>query len=63
MGFDADLVVSKDGQNVNGKSIIELMMLAAALGSRIEVMASGPDAAAAVDAIAALLEQKFHEKS
>jgi phosphotransferase system HPr-like phosphotransfer protein len=39
------------------------MMLAAALGSRIEVMASGPDAAAAVDAIAALLEQKFHEKS
>jgi phosphocarrier protein len=61
--FDADLVVRKDGQNVNGKSIIELMMLAAALGSRIEVMASGPDAAAAVDAIAALLEQKFHEKS
>ena len=59
--FDADLVVSKDEQQVNGKSIIELMMLAAARGSRIEVVASGPDAAAALDAIEALLERKFHE--
>jgi phosphotransferase system HPr (HPr) family protein len=60
--FDADLVVSKDGKDVNGKSIIELMMLAAARGSRIEVTASGPDAAAMLDAIEQLTEQKFHEE-
>lgn len=59
--FDADIVVSKEEQQVNGKSIIELMMLAAARGSRIEVVASGPDAAAVLDAIEALLERKFHE--
>jgi phosphocarrier protein HPr len=59
--FDADLVVSKDGKDVNGKSIIELMMLAAARGSRIEVIASGPEAAAALDAIEQLMEQKFYE--
>jgi phosphotransferase system HPr (HPr) family protein len=61
--FDADLVVSKDGKDVNGKSIIELMMLAAACGSRIEAIASGPDAAALLDAIESLMEQKFYEEA
>lgn len=61
--FDAELVVSKDGKDVNGKSIIELMMLAAACGSRIEVIASGPEAAAALDAIEQLTEKKFHEET
>lgn len=61
--FDAELVVSKDGRDVNGKSIIELMMLAAACGSRIEVVASGPDAAAVLDAIEQLMEKKFHEEA
>jgi phosphocarrier protein HPr len=59
--FDAELAVSKEGKTVNGKSIIELMMLAAAYGSQIELVASGPDAAAMLDAIEQLMEQKFHE--
>ena len=61
--YDADIVVSKDGQGVNGKSILGLMMLAAVQGSRIEVEATGPDAPAAVEAIAALIEAKFNEDS
>jgi phosphocarrier protein len=59
--FEADLVVSKEGKAVNGKSILELMMLAAACGSKIEAVASGPGAAELLDAIEELLEQKFHE--
>jgi phosphotransferase system HPr (HPr) family protein len=61
--FDAELAVSKAGKTVNGKSIIELMMLAAARGSQIEVVASGPDAAALLDAIEQLMEKKFHEEA
>jgi phosphocarrier protein len=60
--FDVDLVVSKDGRQVNGKSVIDLLLLALTVGSQIEVVASGPDAAAALDALEALLERKFHEK-
>jgi phosphocarrier protein len=59
--FDAEITVSKDDQSVNGKSILGLMMLAAGPGSSIEVTAQGPDAQAAIDAIAALVEAKFHE--
>jgi phosphocarrier protein HPr len=61
--FDAEITISKDGQDVNGKSIIGLMMLAAGQGSRIDVAATGPDAAAAVDAIAVLIENRFNEDS
>jgi phosphocarrier protein len=59
--FDAEITVSKDDQTVNGKSILGLMMLAAGPGSSIEVAAQGPDAQAAIDAIAALVEAKFNE--
>jgi phosphocarrier protein len=59
--FDAEITVCKDDQTVNGKSIIGLMMLAAGQGSCLEVVAVGPDAQAAVDAIAALVEEKFKE--
>lgn len=59
--FDAEITVSKDDQTVNGKSILGLMMLAAGQGSSIEVAAQGPDAAAALDAIAALVDEKFKE--
>ena len=48
---------------MNGKSIIGLMMLAAGQGSRIDVAATGPDAAAAVDAIGLLIENRFNEES
>ena len=60
--FNADITVTKEGQAVNGKSIIGLMMLAAACGTTIEVAVHGPDAEAAVAAIEALIDEKFNEE-
>lgn len=60
-GFAAEVTVHKDGQSVSGRSIMGLMMLAAAPGSSIEVSADGPDAEAAVAAIARLVDGKFDE--
>jgi phosphocarrier protein HPr len=61
--FDAELTVSRDGLSVGGQSIMGLMMLAAGLGSTIEVSASGPEALEALDAIARLVADKFGEES
>lgn len=60
--FDADIAVAKEGQTVDGKSILGLMMLAAGQGSFIEVSVSGPQAADALAAIEHLVEQKFNEE-
>jgi phosphocarrier protein len=60
--FDAEITVSRDGQTVDARSIMGLMMLAAGPGSSIELKAEGPDAAAAVTALAALVEQRFDEE-
>ena len=60
--FDADVTVSRDGQSVGGTSIMGLMMLAAAIGSSICVEANGPQAAEALEALAALVEDKFGEE-
>jgi len=59
--FDAEVTVLKDGQSVSGRSIMGLMMLAAAPGSTIEIEAAGPEAEAAVAAIADLVDGKFDE--
>ncbi|MBI4516526.1 MAG: HPr family phosphocarrier protein [Deltaproteobacteria bacterium] len=59
--YDAEITISKDGQDVSGKSILALMMLAAPQGSLIEVEAAGPQAAEAVDAIGDLLDRRFDE--
>ena len=59
--FDAEVVVSKDGQSVNGTSIMGLMMLAAGIGSSIHVAISGREAGAAMDAIATLVGNRFGE--
>lgn len=59
--YDADITVAKDGQVVNGKSIIGLMMLAAAQGTCIDVSASGPEAVEALAAIEQLVDRKFNE--
>ena len=59
--FKSDVTIEKDGQSVNGKSIMGLMMLGAGLGSTIEVEAQGEDAAQALDAIAALIDARFNE--
>mgnify|MGYP001765276133 CR=1 FL=1 len=61
-GFNADITVSKDGQTVPATSIMGLMMLAASIGTSIKVDASGPDAEAAMAALAALVEAKFDEE-
>ena len=59
--YRAEVWVEKDGERVNGKSIMGLMMLGAGLGSTIEVEAQGEDAAQALDAIAALIDARFNE--
>lgn len=60
--FQSEIEVIKDGQAVNGRSIMGLMMLAAGLGSEVEITAQGPDAAEAMKAILALVEAKFGEE-
>lgn len=60
-GLDADVFVRKDDETVNGKSIMGLMMLAAGMGSRIEVEARGPDADQALAKIGALVADNFRE--
>ena len=59
--YDADIRVSKDGREVSGKSIMGVMMLAAARGSRIDVTAEGDDAEAALDALDELVRDRFGE--
>ena len=59
--FDADIAVSRDGQTVPGTSIMGLMMLTAAQGTSITVTATGPQAEAALAALAALVASKFDE--
>lgn len=59
--FDADVLVSKDGQTVNGKSIMGLMMLAAGKGSSIDIETRGPDSQEALRAIGDLIAEKFRE--
>lgn len=59
--YNARVTVMKDGREVSGKSIMGVMMLAAARGSSIEVTAEGEDADAALDAIDALVADRFGE--
>jgi phosphocarrier protein len=60
--FDAEILVSKDGHVVGGSSIMGLMMLAACTGSTIHVSAKGPDSQPALDAIQALVDDRFGEE-
>ena len=59
--FKADITIVKDDLDVNGKSIMGVMMLAAEHGSSITFRAEGPDADQALDALAALVGNKFGE--
>ena len=60
--FEADVKVLKDDQEVNGKSIMGLMMLAAGCGTEIRVIADGTDENELVSAIENLIENKFDEE-
>ncbi len=61
-GFDAEVTVRRAEREVNGKSIMGVMMLAAAKGTEIEIEASGEDAVAALDALEALINDRFGEE-
>ena len=60
--FQADIFVEKDGEEIDGKSIMGLMMWAAGHGSIISVSAEGLDADAALAAIEDLINRKFEEE-
>ena len=60
---DASARVSRDGQTVGGDSIMGLLMLAAANGCEISVACEGPEAEALMEALAALVEDRFGEGS
>ena len=60
--FDAEVRVSKDGQTVDARSIMGLLMLGAGNGCGIEIVAEGPEAEAAVAALAELVGRRFDEE-
>ena len=61
--YACDVAISKGGKKVNGKSIMGVMMLAAAQGAEIEICTTGKDEQAALDALSALIADKFGEPS
>jgi phosphocarrier protein len=60
--FESEIRVMKDGLEVNGKSIMGIMMLAAAQGNVIEIEAKGPDEDEALQALGDLIDQRFDEE-
>ena len=60
--FSCDIFVEKDGEKVNGKSIMGLMMLAAGPGSKVTVIANGHDASQALVELETLINRKFDEE-
>ncbi len=60
--FDAEVRVSRDGSTVDARSIMGLMMLAAGVGSEVEIEADGPQAEAVIDALAGLVANRFDEE-
>jgi phosphocarrier protein len=59
--FGAEIMLKRNGQQVNGKSIMGIMMLAAAKGAEIELCADGKDEKKAVEALAELVNNRFGE--
>ncbi len=59
--YDAEVFLEKDGQEVNGKSIMGVLMLVGSKGSQIIIRASGSDAVAAGEALIKLVEDRFGE--
>jgi len=61
--FDSEIHVQKNATKVNGKSIMGIMMLAAARGSQLQLEIEGTDQTAAADELCALIENRFGEDS
>lgn len=59
--FDAEITVYREGTTVSGRSILGLMMLAAGIGSEIELSAEGAEAGEALSSLVSLVEAKFEE--
>ena len=59
--YASEITVSREDLEVNGKSIMGVMMLAAECGATLQLKAEGPDATEAIDALAKLIESKFGE--
>jgi phosphocarrier protein len=57
-----EIWVAKEGEEINGKSIMGLMMLAAGQGSKLRIRAEGPDAAQAMQEIEELIQSRFNEE-
>ena len=60
--FSSEIRVSKEGQTVDGKSILAIVTLAAEQGSQLEIEALGTDAKPAIDALVSLVEKGFSEQ-
>jgi phosphocarrier protein len=60
--FESEIQLAKDDTEINAKSILGVMMLAAGPGQSITISADGPDAEEAIDAIASLIESGFGEE-
>ncbi len=61
--FTAEVSVVNGDESVSGKSILGLMMLAAAQGTQLTLVATGPDAEEAIDALADLIAKRFYENA
>jgi len=60
--YRSEIWVSKEGEEVNGKSIVGLMMLAAGQGSKLRIRCEGPDADNAIEELEGLINAKFNEE-
>jgi phosphocarrier protein HPr len=60
--FRSEVWVSKEGEQINGKSIMGLMMLAAGQGSKLLIKCEGPDAEKAMEELEELIQKKFNEE-
>jgi phosphocarrier protein len=59
--FQSEIFMSRNGRRVNAKSIMGVMMLAAGMGTEVEIETSGSDEQAAIDGLVALINDKFGE--
>lgn len=59
---DTTIMVRREGEEADARSLMDLMVLGAGIGSEIEIEAKGPDAEQALDALEALIAAKFHEE-
>jgi len=61
-GFECEILLCRDGQQVDAKSIMEIMMLAASQGAELEIVVSGADEELALEAMAHLFLSRFGEE-